>query len=347
MLLVPRNVSGVRKILIEPLLHLKLWPAHNASWFATTSEAQLLCDIAPPRTASANNHVLAVGVCPAYLAPASPTTEFANMNGAKTQPSVGDARCNATSIGARNTPPPTPVSPNTKPTAAPMLIRPKMASADLVLQCALVVRQGSSTPPDSSTSLPLCTSTGSVVLLVTASRGPSGSERPDADQPSRSRAESGHRRWRAPAAPDREATDRGWWSSAPPVVGATVVVVVGAAVVVVAGTVVVEAAVVVAVARVVVVDGSEVVVEAAGDVVLVATEVMLGSSTNGSLGSGRPAIATPASPPTTITTIANGHEIRVGRPSYRRTRQRRSAPRDGHLDVGVDGACARPTRRDR
>src|SRR6478735_483603 len=134
------------------------------------------------------------------------------------------------------------------------------------------------------------------------------------------------------------------------VVGATVVVVVGAAVVVVAGTVVVEAAGVVAAARVVVVDGSEVVVEAAGDVVLVATEVMLGSSTNGSLGSGRPAIATPASPPTTITTIANGHDLRISEPSYRRTRQRRSAARDGHLDVGVDGACrvrhGEPVRED-
>jgi hypothetical protein len=63
------------------------------------------------------------GVCPAYIAPASPTTEFANMNGAESAAvCFEDAHCKAINKGARNTPPPTPVSPDTKPTAAPMLI---------------------------------------------------------------------------------------------------------------------------------------------------------------------------------------------------------------------------------
>jgi hypothetical protein len=104
------------------------------------------------------------------------------------------------------------------------------------------------------------------------------------------------------------------------VVGATDVVVVGATVVVVVGTVVVVAAEVVVATRVLVVDGSEVVVDASAvDVAVAVTVVTFGSSTNGSLGSGRPAIATPARPPTTITTIANGHDLRISEPSYRRT----------------------------
>ena len=77
---------------------------------------------------------------------------------------------------------------------------------------------------------------------------------------------------------------------------------VGAAVVV--GATVVVAAVVVVVLRGTVVDVVEV------DVV-VATPVLFGSSTNGSLGVGRPAIATPARPPTTITARTKGHDLRM------------------------------------
>ena len=51
--------------------------------------------------------------------------EFANMKGADSAAvCLGDAQCKAISKGARNTPPPTPVSPETKPTAAPVLIAP-------------------------------------------------------------------------------------------------------------------------------------------------------------------------------------------------------------------------------
>ncbi|HEY0520469.1 MAG TPA: hypothetical protein VGC84_13325, partial [Ilumatobacteraceae bacterium] len=39
--------------------------------------------------------------------------------------------------------------------------------------------------------------------------------------------------------------------------------------------------------------------------------VMLGSSTNGSLAAGRPAMATPARPPTTTTATANGQDVLI------------------------------------
>ena len=99
------------------------------------------------------------------------------------------------------------------------------------------------------------------------------------------------------------------------VVGATVVAVV---VVVVPGVVVggapevdVAAAVVVLAGRVVVVAGCEF----AGVTVVVVEPpigtVMLGSSTNGSAGTGRPAMATPAKPPTAMTARANGQDLRM------------------------------------
>jgi hypothetical protein len=103
--------------------------------------------------------------------------------------------------------------------------------------------------------------------------------------------------------------------------GPAIVVVVAASVVVgasVVGVVVasievdVAAAVIVVVAMVVVVTGVVVMVEMTSDVELATIgTVMLGSSTNGSAGSGRPAIATPASPPTTTTAKANGHDLRM------------------------------------
>ena len=93
-------------------------------------------------------------------------------------------------------------------------------------------------------------------------------------------------------------------------------VVVGAAVVVggtVVGAIDVDAGAVVVVSIVVVVAGSDIdVVEPPTDVdeVDLAT-VTLGSSTKGSIGTGRPAIATPTRPPTTITARPNGHDLRM------------------------------------
>jgi len=119
--------------------------------------------------------------------------------------------------------------------------------------------------------------------------------------------------------PSPLARTRRTWSrgSGPPmvvVVTAMVVVVAGRVVVVVAAAaVVVDAGTVVVAATVVVVDGAVVVVEGTVVVVLEASTgtVMLGSSTKGSAGSGRPAIATPARPPTAITASANGHDLRM------------------------------------
>ena len=98
------------------------------------------------------------------------------------------------------------------------------------------------------------------------------------------------------------------------VVGAVVVVaavvVVGAAVVVDSGNVEVAAiVVVVAASEVDVVDATSVVDEDCS------LPVLLESSTNGSLGTGRPAMATPARPPTTITARANGHDLRMRKSS--------------------------------
>ena len=47
--------------------------------------------------------------------------------------------------------------------------------------------------------------------------------------------------------------------------------------------------------------------------------VTLGSSTNSSLGVGRPAMATPATAPTAMTARANGQDLRMGQSNYRRT----------------------------
>jgi hypothetical protein len=68
---------------------------------------------------------------------------------------------------------------------------------------------------------------------------------------------------------------------------------------------------------VVVATGSEAeIVEATPDVDEVdSVSVMRGSSTNGSLGTGRPATATPARPPTTITTRPNGQDLLMSQSS--------------------------------
>jgi hypothetical protein len=89
---------------------------------------------------------------------------------------------------------------------------------------------------------------------------------------------------------------------------------------------VVGAAVVGAGAIVVVVDGvvtvvagAAVVVGAGADVVLVSIDtVTFGSRTNWSTGSGRPAIAAPASAPTTTTARVNSHVMRMRCASYQR-----------------------------
>ena len=58
--------------------------------------------------------------CPEARTPTRPTTEFARMNGAETAAArFGDAQPRLISTGARKTPPPTPVSPDRKPAAAP------------------------------------------------------------------------------------------------------------------------------------------------------------------------------------------------------------------------------------
>jgi hypothetical protein len=113
------------------------------------------------------------------------------------------------------------------------------------------------------------------------------------------------------------------------------IVVVGAAVVVgasveatVVGASVVVAAAVVVVTSVVDVAGSADVVVSAGTVVDVGgstATVTLGSSTNSSLGVGRPAMATPATAPTAMTARANGQDLRMGPvklPAHRGDRQR-------------------------
>src|ERR1700722_7673402 len=77
--------------------------------------------VAPANAATAKSHVSEAGVCPAYRAPTSPTAELAKMNGAVSAPlCFGDAQRSEINNGARKTPPPTPVSPDTKPTDAPM-----------------------------------------------------------------------------------------------------------------------------------------------------------------------------------------------------------------------------------
>lgn len=137
-------------------------------------------------------------------------------------------------------------------------------------------------------------------------------------------------------------------------------VVVGAAVVV-GGSVVVGAAVVgatevdtgtdVGTAIVVATTGSDVeVAEVPTDVDGADSATLIpGSSTNGSLGTGRPAMAKPARPPTTITTRANGHDLRIRQSSYRRTPDvdsatsggtDASATRRGDFDVRVHGVRA-------
>ena len=70
---------------------------------------------------------------------------------------------------------------------------------------------------------------------------------------------------------------------------------------------------VVAAVVVVVVGGFVVEVDTMTSVVGATAEgtVMVGSSTNGSLGTGRPAMAMPAIAPTTITATANGQDLRM------------------------------------
>src|SRR5580704_11940981 len=73
----------------------------------------------------AKTQVLGEGVCPVTIAPAKPTAEFAKINGAESAAvCLGEAQYKAIKIGARNTPPPTPVSPETKPTMAPIVTEP-------------------------------------------------------------------------------------------------------------------------------------------------------------------------------------------------------------------------------
>ena len=81
--------------------------------------------IAPASAATAYSHVSLEGTCPTYIAPTSPTAEFANMKGAeRAAVCLGEAQFSAMRSGARKTPPPTPVSPDTNPTAAPTAIAP-------------------------------------------------------------------------------------------------------------------------------------------------------------------------------------------------------------------------------
>jgi hypothetical protein len=107
------------------------------------------------------------------------------------------------------------------------------------------------------------------------------------------------------------------------------IVVVGAALVVgasvdatVVGAAVVVASAVVVVTSIVDVTGAADVVVSAGtvdDEEGPTATVTLGSSTNSSLGVGRPAMATPATAPTAMTARANGQDLRMGQSNYRRT----------------------------
>src|ERR1700759_1097917 len=83
--------------------------------------------IAAPQTAApAYQARFGEGNWPADSTPIRPTIEFRRMKGAESAAAcLGEAQWSTMSNGARNTPPPTPVRPDTKPTTPPTSVTSK------------------------------------------------------------------------------------------------------------------------------------------------------------------------------------------------------------------------------